>query len=161
MNERVTMEALAERLAMMGFVIAPHGDHVGVRLSLWTSVRVHVREGRLTVDPFFGAIPRTRATLFKTLGVSAFAFASLMPGSTLPTGIAGVFLALALWGYDALRYTVTESCMAQVRQAYNALLAESATAAVNAARTFEETRALDAGAPVYGRQEARVHTPVK
>jgi hypothetical protein len=155
------MEALAERLAMMGFVIAPHGDHIGVRLSLWTSVRVHVRAGRLNVDPFFGAIPRTRATVFKTLGVSALAFASLMPGSPLPTGIAVVFLALALWGYDALRYTLTESCIAQVRQAYNALLAESRGESLSTTRTLDETRALDAGAPVYTRQEARVHTPVK
>jgi hypothetical protein len=124
MQKPVTMESLAERLAMMGFVIAPHGDYIGLRLPLWTSVRLHVRDGRLRVDPFFGAIPRTRAMVFKTLGVTALAFASLLPSSPVPAGIAVVFLALALW-------------------------------------TFPQTRALDAGQPVFIMQDARVHTPVK
>jgi hypothetical protein len=161
MQKPVTMEALAERLAMMGFVIAPHGDHIGLRLSLWTSVRVHVRDGRLSVDAFFGAIPRTRATVFKTLGVTALAFASLLPSSPVPAGIAVVFLALALWGYDALRYTLTESCIAQVRQAYNALLSESLPAATGTITTFPQTRALDGGQPLFVMQDARAHTPVK
>jgi hypothetical protein len=155
------MEALAERLAMMGFVVAPHGDHIGLRLSLWTSVRVHVVDGRLTVDAFFGPLPRTRATVFKTLGLTALAFASLIPDSPLPAALAVGFLALSLWGYDAVRYTLTESCSAQVRQAYNALLGEAQPALTAAAQTFSQARVLDAGEPAFIMQDARVHTRVK
>ena len=160
MQKPVTMEALTERLSMMGFVIAPHGDHIGLRLSLWTSVRVHVRDGRLTVDPFFGAIPRTRATVIKTLGVTVAAFMSLLPGSPIPSLMAIVFLALALWGYDALRYTLTESCIAQVRQAYNALIAESSLA-TGLLSTAVQTHALDAGQRVYTMHDERLRTSVK
>jgi hypothetical protein len=155
------MEALAERLAMMGFVIAPHGDHIGLRLSLWTSVRVHIREGRLTVDPFFGPLPRTRATVFKTLGLTVLALASLVPDSPVQAGMAVAFLALALWGYDGVRYTLTESCSAQVRQAYNALLAEAQPATTVPTQTFSRTLALDVGEPAFIMQDARVHTRAK
>jgi hypothetical protein len=161
MQTPVTMETLAERLAMMGFVIAPHGDHIGLRLPLWTSVRVHVTDGRLSVDAHFGPLRRTMATVVKTLGLTALAFAALLQGSPVPVVTAVVFLALALWGYDALRYTLTESCVAQVRQAYNALLAEAATAAVNTIPTVPQARSLDAGQPVFSMQDLRVHTPVK
>jgi hypothetical protein len=156
------MEALAERLAMMGFVIAPHGDHIGLRLSLWTSVRVHVVDGRLTVDAFFGPLPRTRATVFKTLGLTALALAALIvPDTPVPAAFAVGFLALSLWGYDAVRYTLTESCSAQVRQAYNALLADAQPALTATAQTFSQARALDAGEPAFIMQDARVHTRVK
>lgn len=160
MQKPVTMESLAERLDMLGFVIVPHGDHIGIRLSLMTSVRVHLHEGRLTVDAHFGPNPRTRATLFKTLGLTALAFASLIPGSPVPAGMAVVFLALALWGYDALRYTLTEACITQVRQTFNALLAERVPAIGSATKTFSQTRALDAGEPAFIIQDARVHTKV-
>jgi hypothetical protein len=161
MQKPVTMEALAERLAMMGFVIAPHGDHIGLRLSLYTSVRVHVADGHLAVEPHFGPLKRTMATIVKTLGLTALALASLLPGSPVPAPMMVAFLALVLWGYDALRYTLTESCIAQVRQAYNALLAEGSAGAVGTLSMVNQTRALDAGEPVFIRQDARVHTPVK
>ena len=161
MRKPVTREALAERLEMLGFVIVPHGDHVGIRLSLMTSVRVHVQEGRLSVDAHFGPYPRTRATIFKTLGLTALAFASLIPGSPVPAGLAVVFLALALWGYDALRYTLTEACITQVRQAFNALLAEGAPVMGSGTKTFSQSRALDAGEPAFIMQDARVHTNVR
>ena len=161
MQKPVTMEALAERLDMLGLVIVPHGDHIGIRLSLMTSVRVHVHDGRLSVDAHFGPYPRTRATVVKTLGLTALAFASLIPGSPVPAGMAVVFLALALWGYDALRYTLTEACITQVRQAFNALLAETAPAVGTGTKTFSQTRALDAGEPAFIMQDARVHTSVR
>ena len=160
MQKPVTMDVLAERLDTLGFVIVPHGDHIGIRLSLMTSVRVHVHEGRLTVDAHFGPFPRTRATVVKTLGLTALAFASLLPGSPLPLGVAVVFLALALWGYDALRYTLTEACITQVRQAFNALIAESTPALGSGTKTFSQTRALDSGEPAFIIQDARVHTKV-
>ena len=160
MQKPVTMESLGERLDILGFVIVPHGDHIGIRLSLMTSVRVHVHEGRLTVDAHFGPYPRTRATLFKTLGLTVLAFASLIPGSPVPAGMAVVFLALALWGYDALRYTLTEACITQVRQTFNALLAEGVPAIGSTTKTFSQTRALDAGEPAFIIQDARVHTKV-
>jgi hypothetical protein len=161
MQTPVTMETLAERLAMMGFVIAPHGDHIGLRLSLYTSVRVHVSDGRLTVDPHFGPLRRTMATVAKTFGLTVLALLSLaLPASPIPAP-AVAFLALVIWGYDALRYTLTESCITQVRQAYNALLAEASANAVNTIPTAPQARALDSGQPVFSMQDLRVHTPVK
>jgi len=162
MQKPVTMEALAERLAMMGFVIAPHGDHIGLRLSLYTSVRVRLAEGQLNVEPHFGPLKRTMATVVKTFGLTALALVSLtLPASPVP-GPAVAFLALVIWGYDAVRYTLTESCITQVRQAYNALLVEGSAGGVTTIATVAPPRALEAGEPVFSmHQEARVHTPVK
>lgn len=156
MKTPVTIEALAERLELLGFVIAPHGDQIGVRLPLMTSVRIGVREGRLSLEAHFGPFKRTYATVVKTLGLTALGFASLLPAFPVPAGFAIVFLALALWGYDAVRYTLTESCAAQVRAAFSALLDQSAPALPT--RTYSQTRALDGGDPGFVMRDSRVHT---
>lgn len=158
MKKPVTIEALTERLETMGFVIAPHGEQIGLRLSLMTSVRVGVTDGRLTVEPHFGPFKRTHATIVKTLGLTIVAFLSLLPMISFPAGFgfAIVFLALALWGYDAVRYTVTESCITQVRQAFSALITEAQP--VLTTRTYSQTRALDGGDPGFVMRDSRVHT---
>ena len=138
----VTTEQLAERLHQLGFVIAPHGDHIGLRGSLFTSVRVKVEHGTLVVAPRFGPLARTQATVMKTLGLTLGAVVTLSRGPSLDAGLVVVLLALVLWAYDALRYTLTESCIGQVRQAFNALLADTH---VNAAAPDARLAAL--GAP--------------
>src|SRR5690349_15324356 len=112
MRKPVTIDALAARLQTMGFMIVPHGEQIGVRLSLMTSVRISVHDGRLYLEPHFGPLKRTYATVIKTVGLTVLGFLSLLPGFPVPVGLLIVFLALALWGYDAVRYTITESCMA-------------------------------------------------
>ncbi len=156
MANQVTIEALSERLGTMGFVIAPHGDQIGVRLPLMTSVRIGVTEGRLSLEPHFGPMKRTYATVIKTLGLTALGFVSLLPGFPMPVGLAVVFLALALWGYDSVRYTLTESCITQVRQAFAALLDQSAPQLPT--RTYSQTRALDGGDPGFVMRDSRVQT---
>jgi hypothetical protein len=104
--------------------------------------------------------PVTIEALAERLSMMGFVIASLLPGSPIPSLMAVVFLALALWGYDALRYTLTESCIAQVRQAYNALLSES-SAAGGLTSTSRETAALDAGQRVYTVHDERLRTSVK
>ncbi|MEO7455116.1 MAG: hypothetical protein ABIY52_02565 [Gemmatimonadaceae bacterium] len=156
MRKPVTIEALTARLELMGFVIAPHGEQIGVRLPLMTSVRVGVTDGRLSLEPHFGPLKRTHATVVKTLGLTALGFFSLLPVFPVPAGFAIVFLALALWGYDAVRYTLTESCSAQVRNVFGALLDESAP--VLPTRTYSQTRALDGGDPGFVLRDSRVHT---
>jgi hypothetical protein len=128
----ITTEELASRLHQLGFLIVPHGHHIGIRGPLYTSVRVQVEQGVLHLEPRFGGFARTTATLLKTLGSSVLAFAAI--SSRLPGTVTGLlaFLALALWGYDALRYTLTESASVQVRQAFNALLMERAMQVPNA-----------------------------
>jgi hypothetical protein len=156
MKKPVTIEALTERLRLMGFVIVPHGDQIGLRLSLMTSVKVGVHDGLLSVEPHFGPFKRTYATVIKTLGLTVLGFVSLLPVFPVPAGLAIVFLALALWGYDAVRYTLTESCIAQVRQAFGALLDEAPPAL--SARTYSQTRALDGGDPGFVLHDSRVRT---
>ena len=156
MKTPVTIEALTERLEQLGFVIAPHGDQIGVRLPLMTSVRIGVTDGKLSLDPHFGPFKRTYATVIKTLGLTALGFVSLMPGFPVPAGLAIVFLALALWGYDAVRYTLTEACATQVRAAFGALLDQSAPSLPT--RTYSQTRALDGGDPGFVMRDSRVHT---
>lgn len=107
----------------MGFLVVPHGDYIGVRLSLMTSVRVGIAaDGHLTCQPYFGVLDRTHATVVKTLGFTMLAFAALVHQVALPIEMGVAFLALSLWGFDGLRYTLTESCVSQVRHAYLAQL---------------------------------------
>lgn len=120
------LQALRDRLSRMGLVIAPFADRFVVRLPFMCSVRVHIEGDTLSCEPYLGAVPRTRATLLRTLGLTALAFAALTtpavqsaaPG--LAVGVA--LLAVASWGYDALRYILTESASTQVRQAFIALV---------------------------------------
>jgi hypothetical protein len=96
----VSIEELAQRLETLGFVVAPHGDHIGLRLSLMTSVRVHIR--------------------------------------------------------DAVRYTLTEACITQVRHAYGALIDR----APGMAPVERSPDALGAGEPAFVASGARAHAKV-
>jgi hypothetical protein len=110
----------------MGLVIAPFADRFVVRLPFMCSVRVHIEDETLCCEPYLGAVPRTRATLLRTLGLTALAFIALTtpavqaPAPGIAVGLA--LLAVVSWGYDALRYILTESAIAQVRQAFIALV---------------------------------------
>src|ERR671932_2022184 len=57
------LAALRTELERLGLVVAPHGDHICVRLPMFTSVRVRSEGGRLRCEPLFGPLPRNRALL--------------------------------------------------------------------------------------------------
>ena len=48
------LAALRAELERLGHVVAPHGDHLCVRLPLFASVRVRLEEGRLRCQPLVG-----------------------------------------------------------------------------------------------------------
>jgi hypothetical protein len=122
MSGAAKLDALREHLTRMGLVIAPHADRFVVRLPFVCSVRVRIEGEILSCEPYLGALPRTRATLFRSLGLTALGFAGLTTPAmwhAAPGAAGGVaLLAVASWGYDALRYILTESAVAQIRQSF-------------------------------------------
>lgn len=121
MTDAVLLEALAERLARLGLVVVRHGNHIAVRGSLLTSVRVRVVGGVLHCDPYLAYLPRTRATLARNFGLSILAGAAILGRRGGVEAPIMAFIALSSWGFDGLCYVLTESGMTQVRQSFAAL----------------------------------------
>src|SRR5918992_5069001 len=70
--------ALRTELEQLGVVVAPHRDHLCVRLPLFASVRVRVDEqGRLDCEPMFGPLRRMHAFLLGTTGLTVLAGVAL------------------------------------------------------------------------------------
>ena len=92
--------ALRAELERLGVVVAPHSDHLCVRLPLFASVRVRIDEqGRLDCEPMFGPLPRTRALLLSTTVLTALAGGLLYTTGASPLALtvafAGIMIMLA------------------------------------------------------------------
>jgi hypothetical protein len=108
--------ALRDDLERLGIVVAPHRDHLCVRLPLFASVRVRVDEqGRLDCEPMFGPLSRTRALLFSTtfLTVTAGSLFYFTGASPLALGVA--FLSIMSGLGSVCRFVLTESCITRVQ----------------------------------------------
>ncbi len=106
---------LRSDLERLGVVVAPHSDHLCVRLPLFAAVRVRLEDGNLGCDPIFGPLPRTTDLLLTLTGLTAlvgglFYFAGPTP-ATLTAGFGGVMAAAA----QVCRFVLTESCITRVQ----------------------------------------------
>jgi hypothetical protein len=105
---------LRARLEESGMVVVQEPDYLTVRLPYFCSVRVRYADGRLRCEPRFGAVARTRATLFKMFGTWALAASALATYGVTPLPILlGVLVAVSS-GYDVLRTIVTENIVTRV-----------------------------------------------
>ncbi|MFN2563704.1 MAG: hypothetical protein ABR499_01665 [Gemmatimonadaceae bacterium] len=103
-------------LERLGAVVAPHRDHLCVRLPLFASVRVRVDEqGRLDCEPMFGPLPRTRAVLFSTTVLTAAAGGLLYTTGSSPLALTVAFVAIMSAMGTAWRFVLTESCITRVQ----------------------------------------------
>jgi hypothetical protein len=107
-------------LERLGIVVAPHSDHLCVRLPLFAAVRVRLEGGNLRCDPIFGPLPRTSELLLTLSGLTArigglFYFGGPTPAA-LTAGFAGVMAAAT----QVCRFVLTESCITRVQLLWSA-----------------------------------------
>jgi hypothetical protein len=107
--------ALRTELERLGIVVAPHSDHLCVRLPLFAAVRIRTQDGNLRCDPIFGPLPRTTELLLTLSGLTAlvgclFYFGGPTPAA-LTVGFAGIMAAAA----QVCRFVLTENCITRVQ----------------------------------------------
>src|SRR5918998_1284302 len=108
--------ALRTDLERLGAVVAPHRDHLCVRLPLFASVRVRVDgEGRLDCQPMFGPLPRSRAVLASTTLLTVGAGGLLYATGASPLALTVAFVAVMSALGSICRFVVTESCITRVQ----------------------------------------------
>jgi hypothetical protein len=108
--------ALRDDLERLGIVVAPHRDHLCVRLPLFASVRVRVDEqGRLDCEPMFGPLSRTRAVLFSTTLLTATALGLFYFTGVSPLSVGAAFLSIMSGLGSVWRFVLTENCITRVQ----------------------------------------------
>ena len=108
--------ALRADLEHVGIVVAPHRDHLCVRLPLFASVRVRVDEqGRLDCEPMFGPLPRTRALLLGTTVLMTAAGGLLFFTGASPVALATAFVGIMSGLVNVCRFILTENCITRVQ----------------------------------------------
>jgi hypothetical protein len=108
--------ALRVDLERLGVVVAPHRDHLCIRLPLFASVRVRVDdEGRLDCDPMFGPLRRTPALLVSTTLLTAVTLGLFYFTGISPLSIGAAFLSIMSGLGSASRFVVTENCITRVQ----------------------------------------------
>jgi hypothetical protein len=110
------ISSLRADLERLGNVVAPHRDHLCVRLPLFASVRVRIDDqGRLDCEPMFGPLNRTHAvqlsTTLLTLTTGALFYFTGASPLALFVGLLGIMSGLAsVW-----RFILTENCVTRIQ----------------------------------------------
>jgi hypothetical protein len=116
--------ALRADLERLGIVVAPHRDHLCVRLPLFASVRVRVDdEGRLNCQPMFGPLPRTHALLFSTTLLTAAAIGLLYLTGLSALSVGAAFLSIMSGLGSVWSFVLTENCITRVHMLWTARMA--------------------------------------
>jgi hypothetical protein len=139
--------ALRTDLESVGIVVAPHRDHLCVRLPLFAADRVRVDDdGRLSCEPMFGPLPRTRALLLNTTLFTAAAIGLLYFTGLSPLSIGVAFVGLMSGVTSVCRFVLTESCITRVQMLWAARHEHAGRSTFPPASTTT-LRALDPPAP--------------
>lgn len=122
-------------------VVVEEPDHLNVRLPYFCSVRIHLADGCLRFEPFFGVVPRTRSTMAKLFVFTTFTAAAFKAGMpyALGVGIIGIMMGI----YDVIRTIATENVISRASSVYTQLLHGERPLAAFGESTV--TRALEAG----------------
>jgi hypothetical protein len=108
--------ALRSELERLGIVVAPHSDHLCVRLPLFASVRVRVDEqGRLDCEPMFGMLSRTRALLVSTTVLTALGGGLLYTTGASPLALTVAFAGIMSAFGSVCRFVLTENCITRIQ----------------------------------------------
>ncbi len=147
--------ALRTDLERLGVIVAPHRDHLCVRLPLFASVRVRVDEqGRLQCEPMFGPLPRTRAMLLSTTVLIAAAGSLLYATGSNPLSLTVAFLGIMSALGSVCGFVVTESCITRVQLLWAARMSGRRDVAPPFPATFAPAlRAAEAPAPDLAQAE--------
>lgn len=115
--------ALRTELEQLGIVVAPHRDHLCVRLPLFASVRVRVDErGRLDCEPMFGPLNRTHALMASATFLSAVTGGLLYFTGVSPLAVGAAFATIMSGLASAWRFVLTESCITRIQLLWAARL---------------------------------------
>jgi hypothetical protein len=115
--------AFRTELEQLGIVVAPHRDHLCVRLPFFASVRVRVDErGRLDCEPMFGPLNRTHAVLASATFLSAVTGGLLYLTGVSPLAVGAAFATIMSGLGSAWRFVLTESCITRVQLLWAARL---------------------------------------
>ena len=111
-----TLTELSEELDRLGYKVVSHGDHICVRLPLFSSVRVRVAGDRFRFSPQFGPFGRTGGLLV-TSGVAAAAVGGIaLAFGVAPVTIIAGFLGVVALAHDACRFVITEGALTRLQQ---------------------------------------------
>src|SRR5688572_24988212 len=111
-----TLVDLSEELDRLGYKVVSHGDHLCVRLPLFSSVRVRLAGDRFRFSPQFGPFGRSGGLLFTSaVAAAAVGGLALAFGATAPTLIAG-FIGVVALAHDACRFVITEGALTRLQQ---------------------------------------------
>jgi hypothetical protein len=116
--------ALRTDLERVGAVVAPHSDHLCVRLPLFAAVRVRVQDGNLRCDPIFGPLPRTTDLLLTMTGLTALVGGLFYTGGPTPAALTIGFAGLMAGVAQVCRFVLTESCITRVQMLWAARVGE-------------------------------------
>jgi hypothetical protein len=107
---------LSDMLDRLGYKVVSHGDHICVRLPLFSSVRVRFQDGGFRFSAQFGPLGRSGGLLL-TSGVAAAAIGgvALAFGAAPVTLVAG-FLGIVALAHDACRFVITEGALTRLQQ---------------------------------------------
>jgi hypothetical protein len=144
--------ALQERLVRGGTTAVAVADYLEIRLSLFSTVRVTYDGGQLSVVPFFGFVPRTRATLMTTTIVVLGIPALFILGGITPTNLGFAFLGVLSLVHEATRYVLTESAITRVQMIWDSM---AGVDALDAAQTAASARVLGPGGEAAAQHPAR------
>lgn len=107
---------LSGELDRLGYKVVPHGDHLCVRLPLFSSVRIRFDGERYRFTPQFGPFGRSGGLLVTSaVAASAVGGLALAVGAAAPTLIAG-FLGVVALAHDACRFVITEGALTRLQQ---------------------------------------------
>jgi hypothetical protein len=141
---------LRTELEQLGVVVAPHRDHLCVRLPLFASVRVRVDErGQLDCEPMFGPLNRTHAFLASTTLLTAVTVGLLYVTGISSLAVGSGFLTIMSGLGSACRFVLTESCITRIQLLWAARLQREREleAAVFPTASIAALRALEVPTP--------------
>jgi hypothetical protein len=107
---------LSDELDRLGYKVVSHGDHICVRLPLFSSVRVRLTDDRFRFSAQFGPFGRSGGLLLTSaVAALAVAGAALMFGAAPVTLLVG-FLGVVALAHDACRFVITEGALTRLQQ---------------------------------------------
>lgn len=137
---------LRARLESAGMIVVQDPDHLTVRLPFFCSVRVYFVGGRLRFDPYFGMVPRVRATAIKFAALGGMAVSVMKLGTNYVVGMSVLLILAGV--YDLVRWLITEQTITRT------VLLDAMTGRPSAPATLGEG-AWDRGAGLADRERAR------
>jgi hypothetical protein len=107
---------LSGELDRLGYKVVSHGDHICVRLPLFSSVRVRHSGDRFRFSAQFGPFGRSGGLLLTSVVTAAVVGGvAVAIGATALTVLAG-FIGVVALAHDACRFVITEGCLTRLQQ---------------------------------------------